>query len=320
MQYNAKVRQEIKRTARARVTAHIGRCIGIHVLYAVPFLLFAVILYLAAFGEVFQMLQFGGYNANMLLYTASRSANTGLVTSLLMLLFTGPLQFGLMRFYIGLHRGEEAEVSQLWQPFTARQTLWTGVRMAFCQYFRRLLWSLPASFVLFCGNVALLVTMLFARRVLWDSVAAVAVLCVVYLLVQFFVEIKLLTYQAGWVLLHEDEQRGAWDATRDATGAFRGHYGSVLGFVLSFFGWYVLTVLLGALCMGLAFAGLLFVSGGLGIAVCLLSMVAWLCISVLLGSFFSAYFHVSFFGLFEHFAARTGGEDAAQQTWEQPIE
>ena len=42
---------------------------------------------------------------------------------------------------------------------------------------------------------------------------------VVYLLVMIPIRVKLQTYNAGWLLLAQDENRSAWAATREASWA-----------------------------------------------------------------------------------------------------
>ena len=313
MQYNAQTRREIKKAARAQVQAHIGRCIAVRLLYTVPYILLGLLLYLAAFRTPLRLLAAGAYYESMMAFALSRGANTAWLIGAVTLVLSGPLGFGLMRFYIGLHRGEEAEVSQLWQPFTARRSLWAGVRMGFALFARQLLRLLLPT-VLVCGVVLTVVfAAIFAGGALMtDWNAAFTAMCALYLLALFLIWVRLLADQSGWVLLREDERRGAWDAARDGASAFRGHYGSLVGFVLSFAGWYVLAAALGGLCMLLALGGLYFLSGGIGVAVFAASQVAWLCISVLLGGYFGAYFRVSLVGLFEHFAARTDRAAAPQ--------
>ena len=55
------------------------------------------------------------------------------------------------------------------------------------------------------------------------------------------IRVKLQTYNAGWLLLAQDENRSAWAATREASWAFRGNLMKLFVFDLSFIGWYILT-------------------------------------------------------------------------------
>ena len=52
MDYNAQVRRDIKKHCRAQVSEHLGRCIAVQVLYAMPFLLLGAILYLVDFSSI----------------------------------------------------------------------------------------------------------------------------------------------------------------------------------------------------------------------------------------------------------------------------
>ena len=60
------------------------------------------------------------------------------------------------------------------------------------------------------------------------------VLYAVYGLVSFLISIKLMTHSAGWVVLHDNEQYGVWNATRDASDVFRAASARFLIFELSF--------------------------------------------------------------------------------------
>ena len=58
-EFTAQVRKEIKKSSKARVTESWGRCIGIQVLYTLPFILLALILYIAVFGRAVSMIARG---------------------------------------------------------------------------------------------------------------------------------------------------------------------------------------------------------------------------------------------------------------------
>ena len=63
--------------------------------------------YLAMFGRVFTMVMAGYTDEYMLSMALTRSMNTVWLVMLLMIVISGPLTFGMMRFYLGLQRGEE---------------------------------------------------------------------------------------------------------------------------------------------------------------------------------------------------------------------
>lgn len=58
-EFTAQARKEVKRACRKRVTGNWGRCIGIQVLYTLPFILLALILYIAVFGRAVSMIARG---------------------------------------------------------------------------------------------------------------------------------------------------------------------------------------------------------------------------------------------------------------------
>ena len=109
--FTAETRRQLKREQKARVMENLGRCIGIQLMYLVPYVLLMVILYVSVFGRAFALIA-GGVSANdyQLMAALSRGLNTIWLCIALMLAITGPLQFGLMHFYIGLAHGEDVTV------------------------------------------------------------------------------------------------------------------------------------------------------------------------------------------------------------------
>ncbi len=118
--FTAETRRQLKREQKARVMENLGRCIGIQLMYLVPYVLLMVILYVSVFGRAFALIA-GGVSANdyQLMAALSRGLNTIWLCIALMLAITGPLQFGLMHFYIGLAHGEDVTVGTLMYPFTS---------------------------------------------------------------------------------------------------------------------------------------------------------------------------------------------------------
>lgn len=311
MHDRVQVRKTIKRQCKRRVKEQIGRCVGIQFLYAVPYFLLVLILYLTIFGDLFALYA-NGYRGNALSMAMERNLNSVWPVIFVMLVVTGPLMYGMMRFYIGLFRGEEPGVSALFQPFTSLHSFWAGVRMEFCLFFRQLLWSVLPTALFFFVGMGLLVNAVASGHYLTqtDLTVAVAVLYVFYQLVLIPIRIKVMTYQAGWVLISEHEALGAWDATRDGSGVFHGHYGKVLLFVLSFFWWYVLSGLVSGLCWLIAMFGFVFIPGASGFVAFLLALAAGACLGVVINGFLAAYINTSFIGLFEFYAGRT--QDVSQ--------
>ena len=68
--FTAQQRRKVKHDSRACVWDNIGRCIGIQILCAVPYVLLLVILYATLFGRVFALLA-AGYTDNYILGSAA---------------------------------------------------------------------------------------------------------------------------------------------------------------------------------------------------------------------------------------------------------
>ena len=103
--WNAQKRKECKRKCKAQVAAHLGSCIGANVLYSLPIILLMLIVYLTMFGSSFALLV-AGADESAVAQAMLRGTCCGLFTAVLLLLVvSGPLTFGLMRFYTDLTRG-----------------------------------------------------------------------------------------------------------------------------------------------------------------------------------------------------------------------
>ena len=166
----------------------------------------------------------------------SRGLNTVWLCIALMLAITGPLQFGLMHFYIGLAHGEDVTVGTLMYPFTSLKSVWAGIRMVFTLWLRGIIWSIVPTVIY--SAIVFSVAVAVSDMAQYQVIAGV--LQVVYLLVMIPIRVKLQTYNAGWLLLAQDENRSAWAATREASWAFRGNLMKLFVFDLSFIGWYIL--------------------------------------------------------------------------------
>lgn len=104
-EWNAQKRKECKRKCKAHVAAHLGSCIGANVLYSLPIILLMLIVYLTMFGSSFALLV-AGADESAVAQAMLRGTGSGLFTAVLLLLVvSGPLTFGLMRFYTDLTRG-----------------------------------------------------------------------------------------------------------------------------------------------------------------------------------------------------------------------
>lgn len=299
--FTAQTRKEIKRTCKERVMDNLGRCIGIQFLYSLPFVLLALMLYWVMFGRVFSMMMTGRTDAYMMTVALSSGMNSVWVVLFLMLVIGGPLSLGLMRFYVGLQRGEEPGIGTLLTPFTSLRSIWAGIKMEFCLAFRSFLWMI--------GPIVVYTVLVFAvvfsaaMRGSTEVQVPMAILYVLFVIALIPIEIKVMTYSAGWVLLSDDETRSVWDATREASAAFKGQFGKLFVFVFSFIGWYILLFGVIYLCIGLGVAGLLVVKGGIGIAVLVAASIAAICVLIVLGAFLNAYEMTSFFGVYEYLSA-----------------
>lgn len=296
--FTAQMRKEIKRTCKGRVMDQLSRCIGIQFLYMVPFVLLLMMLYWAMFGRVLSMAMSGRADEYMVGMAVTQGLNSVWLILFLMLVISGPLSFGLMRFYLGVQRGEEPGVSTLFRPFTSLRTAWAGIKMVFCLAFRAFLWTIVPTLVYLVLAVAVAVSAAMRGNIA-AMPAPLIVLNVLYWIALIPIEIKLMTYNAAWVLLCEDETRSVWDATRDASAAFKGQLGKLFVFVLSFIGWYILLFGVTYLCIGLGVAGMMLMQGGMGIAVLVAASIAAICLAVVLGAFLNAYETTAFFGVYE---------------------
>lgn len=300
-EWNAQKRKECKRKCKAHVAAHLGSCIGANVLYSLPIILLMLIVYLTMFGSSFALLV-AGADESVVAQAMLRGTGSGLFTAVLLLLVvSGPLTFGLMRFYTDLTRGGRPGAGAVLQPITSGASLWTGIRMSFCLFLRSLMWTVPPTVLLTIGAVAVS-AMSFMTGSPDSMTGGLIVLYAVYGLVSFLISIKLMTYSAGWVVLHDNEQYGVWNATRDASDVFRGRFGALLIFELSFLGWNLLALASVYLCFLLGMLGLTVIGGGLGIAVMAVSLIAALCVGLVVGSFVNGYYQTSFIAMFDYLA------------------
>lgn len=296
-EFTAQTRREIKRVCKERVLGCLGRCIGVQLLYSLPFVLLTVLLYAAMFGRVIALLLAGYQDEYMLSMALASGMNSIWLGLFLMLVISGPLSLGLMRFYIGLQRGEEPGVGTILQPFTSLRSIWAGIRMEFCLAFRGFLWTVGPAIV-----YAILMVSVALGAGMSGSVAAaqgiMVLLYVLFLLALIPIELKMMTYQAGWAALCDDETVSVWEATREASAAFKGQLGKLFVFVLSFFGWNLLAAAATYLCLALGVVGLRVVPGGTGIAILVLCIIAALCLLILFGAFVNTYQMTSFFGMY----------------------
>lgn len=102
--FTAETRRQLKREQKTRVMENLGRCIGIQLMYLVPYVLLMVILYVSVFGRAFALIA-GGVSANdyQLMAALSRGLNTIWLCIALMLAITAPCSSALCTFTSVLH-------------------------------------------------------------------------------------------------------------------------------------------------------------------------------------------------------------------------
>lgn len=310
MNYSAQVRKDIKRECKARVKERLGSCVGIQFLFALPFVLLTVIMMVSIYGGLFSAMvsaASAGVSltdemlSNIILNNMMHGAmNTVWLATLVSLIISGPLTYGLMKFYIALRRGEQPHAGLLFKPFTSGRSLWTGIKMSFCLMFRSLLWVIVPVILWVIVFIAVVVSFAVSGAS-EPPIGFMVGSYIVLLLIMIPIEIKVMTYQAGWLVVNDDEETGVWAATREASHAFKGHYGKLVVFALSFVLWYILLFAVVYGCIALGAAGIVLLGPGGGMAVFIVSIIAGLCLDVVLSAFVNAYVNTSFIGLYEYF-------------------
>lgn len=311
MNYDAKIRREIKAEQKAIVVKNLGKIMGALVLFTLPILLLSfvsAILSVSGMGRVMSAAPYSMYAVD-----AMQSINdASTLVSLLSFIISAPLTFGLMRFYIKLMRRQEVGPTEVLHPLTSLKTLWRAIRMSLVLSLRTFIWMIGPIII----GVIVLSTMLISSMAIMpggnltvDSVATMAgALIVGYVL--FFIglmliEVKVSMYQAGYVRLHDNEFIGTWDATRQGNEAFRGHYGDLLVFYLSFLPWYLIYVVLSCIAtlpMILTTFNSFMNPSSFSMGGFVLSFVLLLLLAVTYGAFLTSYQQMSFFRLFERLA------------------
>lgn len=146
-EFTAQARREIKRICKRRVLENWGRCVGIQFLYMLPFVLLVLLMYAVLFGRAIALVMAGNTDDYVLTMALVQGLNSMWIILCVMLLVSGPLTFGMMRFYVAMQRGEEPHVGMLLTPFTSLRSAWTGIKMEFCLVFRSFLWMVGLAVV-----------------------------------------------------------------------------------------------------------------------------------------------------------------------------
>lgn len=293
--FDAQTRKKIKRECKNKVKEQLGRCILIQFLFTIPGVLVAIMLYMSLLGSMLTQYPTGGTGSYLYGVNNAASMNTVWLVILIVFLVIGPLQYGMIRFYIRMHRDEHISVGILLQPFTSLKSFWAGVRMMFCRFCRYIIWLFVPIFALSVG--VLFGAFMLTRKGWVTQGEMVRFVLSVYLISQlvlmpFFV--KLMSYNAGWLELHDDERSSVWAATRNGAALFRGHYGKLFVFELSFFGWYLLSAAITFLMnMIINYSGVL-ASPTQEMIVSIVTLLAGGFLQIVISGYLTAYHYTSF--------------------------
>lgn len=317
MNYDANVRKEIKAEQKQIVLRHYPRILGVHILYALPFILIGLIGAVMTFNSMVSAVM----SANLYAVTqASQSVDTAnTIVWIMQIAVGGPLLFGLRGFQIELMRGKEPGVGLLFHPFTSLRTLWRSIRMCLVLYLRSLIWTIVPTILYMIFAFTFLIGSMVAgggEPEMTSMATSFLLLTLLYLIALGFISVKIATYQAGYVCLYDNEYIGTWDATRAGAEAFRGHYKDVLVFFLSFTPWFLLYVgLVIAACIPMI-GGLISTGGlpfGAAVSGSIITIILILAIVLLYIPFLTSYQQMSFMRLFERLAPAPEQPPAVQK-------
>ena len=189
-------------------------------------------------------------------------------------------------------------MSALFHPLTTLRGVWAGIRMECTLWLRSMIWSIGPTIVYMILMLILAVTTAQAGETTYLVLSIVLEL--LYTLVMIAVQVKVQSYMAGWLLLVDNDMRGAWAATRETAEVFRGNLGRLFLFDLSFIGWYLLTAAVLGGCVLLGAAGFMMLpSFALRMAVVFAVGIAAFCLLLVLNGFLTAYMQTAFFGMYE---------------------
>ncbi|NCB28816.1 MAG: DUF975 family protein [Clostridia bacterium] len=293
MHYDATVRKRIKSEQKAIIIANFKHILGMKLLFLLPFLLIGTLDVLWSWQQLEPLLS-GDFVG-----TIPTGSN---LTWILQLVIGAPLVLGMMTFYITLMREEHASISLLFHPFTSLRTFGRSIRMLLMLWLRSFLWTLLPSILLTASLIPAVISYSYtAGAPSFAFLAQCVVSLFLFLIVMALISVRLATYQAGYVRLHDNEFIGCWDAQREAAQAFSGHYGDLLLFFLSFVPWYLAQIVV----CGIMLSPVLLVGVNLSttsIIVAVLSGIALCIVMLLFSTFINAYQTMSFLRLFEHLA------------------
>lgn len=246
MKVFSQFRKTIKANSKKNIKKHWAGCISAPAI-------FTCIIALACYAPLFTFL----IASTMRSSVASAGqmpdfTNTGakilgaIFASYILILFLAfPLATGLINLYISVARGEYEGLGALLRPYGCWHKIGKSIRIALCILLRIVLWQFISLFAqilllyLIYGDIDLLIHYLLTYGALPHQWAW-TLLSYVF---SFLVGIKVMSYGGAWVLLHDDENLGAWQATKLSARRFKGMYFNLLTFHLSYFPWHLLTIL-----------------------------------------------------------------------------
>lgn len=293
MNYDTSVRKRIKAEQKSIVVSNFKMILGMKLLFLLPFILLGILDVLSSWQQILPLLA-GDFS--------SRSPVSSNWISLLQLVIGAPLTLGMMHFYITLMRGEQANISLLFHPFTSLRTFWRSLRMTLALVLRSVLWMIPPFIVVFIISIALFAPYVGNASSSFSHMAVpFIVMVLLYSIVFSLINVRLAYYNAGYVRLHDNEFIGCWDAQREAAQAFRGHYGDLLLFFLSFTPWYLAEIALGGLLLSpILLVG--FNPSAASVMVIVPCLIAFSIAMIFFSAFLDSYVTMSFLRLFEHLA------------------
>lgn len=182
--------------------------------------------------------------------------------------------------------------------------------MIFCRFCRYIIWLFVPIFVLLVG--VLFGAFMLTQKGWVTQGEMVRFVLSVYLISQLVLMpflVKLMSYNAGWLELHDNEASSVWAATRNGAVLFSGHYGKLFAFELSFFGWYLLSAAITFLMnMIVNYSGVL-ASPTQEMIVSIVTLLAGGFLQIVISGFLTAYHYTSFWAFCD-----------AQSTKAQPME
>lgn len=272
-------RKEIKRLAKSKVTARLGAVMGTWFAWLgieLAAILIAAVISLFAFAGPTMLWAARSFSVlGIMIIGPALIMMEWVLAVLLIQIPLAPLLAGFMRFCSNLQRGKPASAAVLFECFRTGRRFGSAVKMGLCIWLRSFLWGLIPSTVSLLANL------------LTDSLEPLAVLLQLVLMVLIMAKVS--SYVGGYVLIQDDETMGAWRAVSASAELFRGRYGQLLTFCLSFLPWVLLAVpvLLAGLLIGL-------ILNLIGLPVFLIPLLAWGVTLVLFG-FVYTYQMVSMF-------------------------